>query len=120
VRENLETLLANTRNQGMPVARFVEREVRAYLTCGVLVNGFLRFRRDACGHDRLLTFSCYLDRHRAPRPGRAELEQVGPAGRETESGRCRRAVESVLVGGLGPSSSPTIERGFAQMRNMKS
>jgi hypothetical protein len=41
-----------------PVARFVEREVRAYLACGVLAHGFLRLHCDACGHDRLLAFSC--------------------------------------------------------------
>jgi hypothetical protein len=58
VRENLETFLASARGQGAPVARFVEREVRAYLTCGVLAHGFLRLHCDACGHDRLLAFSC--------------------------------------------------------------
>ena len=35
-----------------PVARFVEREVRAYLACGVLAHGFLRVHCDGCGHDR--------------------------------------------------------------------
>jgi len=36
----------------------VERELRAYLDCGILANGFLRLRCDACGHHRLLAFSC--------------------------------------------------------------
>ena len=40
------------------VARFVEREMRAYLECGVLADGFLRVHCDACGHDRLVAFSC--------------------------------------------------------------
>jgi hypothetical protein len=40
------------------VARFVEREIRAYLDCGVLANGFLRVHCDDCGHDRLVAFSC--------------------------------------------------------------
>ncbi len=58
MRENLETLLANAHEQGAPVARFVERELRAYLDCGILARGFLRLHCDACGHDRLLAFSC--------------------------------------------------------------
>ncbi|MHA7836754.1 MAG: transposase [bacterium] len=40
------------------MARFVEREVRAYLECGVLAHGFLRVHCDGCGHDRLVAFSC--------------------------------------------------------------
>jgi len=58
VRENLETFLSNASEQGMPVARFVEREIRAYLDCGILARGFLRLHCDACGRDRLLAFSC--------------------------------------------------------------
>ena len=58
VRENLESFLANAREQGAPVARFVERELRAYLGCGILARGFLRLHCDACGRDRLLAFSC--------------------------------------------------------------
>ena len=50
--------LVRTRSQGAPVARFVEREIRAYLECGVLAFGFIRVRCDACGHDRLVAFSC--------------------------------------------------------------
>jgi uncharacterized Zn finger protein (UPF0148 family) len=54
----IETYLASACSQGAPVARFVEREVRVYLACGVLAHGFLRLHCDACGHDRLLAFSC--------------------------------------------------------------
>ena len=36
VRENVETFLAKAREQGAPVAEFVEREIRAYLHCGIL------------------------------------------------------------------------------------
>ena len=39
VRKQLESLLAQAREQGAPVARFVERELRAYLDCGVLARG---------------------------------------------------------------------------------
>jgi len=58
VRENLESFLANARERGAPVAHFVDRELRAYLDCGILARGFLRLHCDACGHDRLLAFSC--------------------------------------------------------------
>ena len=36
----------------------MERELRAYLACGVLVHGFMRAHCDACGYDRLVAFSC--------------------------------------------------------------
>ncbi len=58
VREQLEPFLARARRDGAPVARFVERELRAYLDCGILAHGFLRLHCDTCGRDRLLAFSC--------------------------------------------------------------
>jgi hypothetical protein len=58
VRDTLEGFLANARGQGAPVARFVERELRAYLDCGILARGFLRLHCDACGCDRVLAFGC--------------------------------------------------------------
>jgi hypothetical protein len=58
VREELESFLARARESGAPVARFVEREIRAYLDCGILANGFLRVYCDDCGCDRLVAFSC--------------------------------------------------------------
>jgi hypothetical protein len=42
VSEHLETFLARQREKDRPVPRFVERELRAFLDCGVLANGFLR------------------------------------------------------------------------------
>jgi hypothetical protein len=58
VQRNLETFLASAREQGRVVPRFVERELRAYLECGILAHGFLRVRCDACGRERLVAFSC--------------------------------------------------------------
>ena len=53
VREHLETFLAEARlrggGEGLP--RFVERELREFLTCGVMAHGFARFR---CDGSRLL------------------------------------------------------------------
>ena len=40
------------------VPRFVERELRTYLTCGILAHGFLRVRCDNCGRERLVPFLC--------------------------------------------------------------
>ncbi|PYV31389.1 MAG: hypothetical protein DMG09_25950 [Acidobacteria bacterium] len=40
------------------VPRFVERELRSFLECGVLAHGFLRVHCDACGRDRVVAFSC--------------------------------------------------------------
>jgi hypothetical protein len=58
VSEHLETFLARQRERDRPVPRFVERELRAFLECGVLANGFLRVHCDACGKDRVVPFSC--------------------------------------------------------------
>ena len=58
VREDLASFISRSRAAGAPVARFVEREIRVYLECGVLAHGFLRVHCDACGHDRLVAFSC--------------------------------------------------------------
>ena len=58
VAEQLETFLARQQARERPVPRFVEREFRDYLTCGLAANGFLRLHCDTCGHDRTLPFSC--------------------------------------------------------------
>jgi len=58
VHEHLETFLARARERDRPVPRFVERELRAYLGCGILAHGFLRVRCEACGLDRVVAFSC--------------------------------------------------------------
>ena len=60
VQQNLETFLASAQEHGRVVPRFVERELRAFLDCGLLCRGFLRVRCKTCGDDRLVAFSCYL------------------------------------------------------------
>ena len=61
VRDHFESFRAQAASlrdgEGLP--RFVEREFREFLTCGCLAAGFARFHCDACGHDRLVPFSCY-------------------------------------------------------------
>ena len=60
VREHVEAFLAEARlrggGEGLP--RFVERELREFLTCGVMARGFARFRCDDYGHELLVAFSC--------------------------------------------------------------
>ena len=56
VQQNLETFLACAREHGRVVPRFVERELRAFLDCGLVCRGFLRVRCKACGDDRLVAF----------------------------------------------------------------
>ena len=54
----LETFLARARERDRIVPRFVEREFRAYLACGIAAHGFLRVHCDTCGLDRLVPYSC--------------------------------------------------------------
>ena len=54
----LETYLAMQSERERIVTRFVERELRAFLDCGVPANGFLRVHCDTCGKDRVVAFSC--------------------------------------------------------------
>ena len=58
VQHHLETFLASARDQGRVVPRFVERELRAFLDCGLLCRGFLRVRCQDCGRERLVAYSC--------------------------------------------------------------
>jgi hypothetical protein len=58
VQQELETFLARAQERERPVPRFVERELRAFLRCGILAHGFVRVHCDACGLDRVVAFSC--------------------------------------------------------------
>ena len=62
VREHLQTMLAQARDDsshGFGLPRFVQDEFLRYLDCGMrAAGGFVRLRCDACGHERLLAFSC--------------------------------------------------------------
>ncbi len=58
VRDELETYLARAHERERVVPRFVERELRAYLQCGLLCHGFVPARCADCGFDRLVAFSC--------------------------------------------------------------
>jgi len=59
VREHLETFLARGhRGDGEGYPRFIEKEFRRYLDCGLLCHGFARLRCPSCGHENLIAFSC--------------------------------------------------------------
>ena len=60
VHEHLETFLAAARahSDGGGLPRFVERQLREFLTCGQLARGFARFRCDECRSELLVAFSC--------------------------------------------------------------
>ena len=58
VAEQLETFLEGQDLRGRLVPRFVERELRSFLDCGILARGFLRVHCDACGQDRVVPWSC--------------------------------------------------------------
>ncbi len=54
---HLETFLAEVRashERGVP--RYVERELRAYLACGIHAHGFLRARCASCRREILVAF----------------------------------------------------------------
>jgi hypothetical protein len=58
VRAELETFLGRAEAAGRRVPKFVERELRAYLACGIPAHGFVHVHCDTCGHDRVVAFSC--------------------------------------------------------------
>ena len=58
VAGHLKTFLARQRERGRLVPRFVERELRAFLDCGIPARGFLRVHCDAFGLDRVVPYSC--------------------------------------------------------------
>ena len=56
--EHLETFLQQARTSEHHLPFHVEKEMRAYLECGVLAYGFVRARCEECGKSRAVAFSC--------------------------------------------------------------
>src|SRR5438270_13262143 len=54
----LKTFLRRQQERDRSVPRFVEREFRSFLECGIPADGFLRVHCDSCGRDRIVAFSC--------------------------------------------------------------
>jgi hypothetical protein len=58
VREGLAGFLAETAAHEGGLPRFMEKELRRYLECGVLAFGFTRVLCDSCKDELLVAFSC--------------------------------------------------------------
>ena len=58
VAEHLEGWLENRSVVEQPISAHVERELRSYLTCGILCFGFGRARCASCGQGFVVAFSC--------------------------------------------------------------
>jgi Transposase zinc-binding domain len=58
VAKQLETFLARQQDRERPIPKFVEREFRSFLECGIPAYGFVRVHCDSRGHDRVVAFSC--------------------------------------------------------------
>lgn len=59
VAAHLETFLAEVgAHDGRGLPRYVEKELRAYLRCGILAHGFLRASCKSCGEELVVAFSC--------------------------------------------------------------
>src|SRR5947199_9900364 len=58
IADHLETFLARQQERGREVPYFGERELREYLSCGVLACGSLRHGRESWRKDRVLSRRC--------------------------------------------------------------
>ena len=58
MRENLESVLEELREEAPGPPRYVETELRGYLDCGMLESGFVRCECEQCGKEILVAFSC--------------------------------------------------------------
>lgn len=56
--ENIETFLTNLAEKGRSLPQHVERELCAFLKCGVLAYGFVRVKCSDCRYEHLVAFSC--------------------------------------------------------------
>ena len=56
--EHLETFLQECRTEAHGLPAYVERDLRAYLECGVLAYGFVRLWCPDCNESRVAAFSC--------------------------------------------------------------
>jgi hypothetical protein len=57
VAENLESFLSRQQERERVVPKFVEKDLRDFLDCGILERGFIRVHCDTCGKDRVVAFS---------------------------------------------------------------
>ena len=59
MQQHAASFIAHTEaSTGAELPRFIKDEFDAFLECGILAHDFMRLRCGACGHDKLLAFSC--------------------------------------------------------------
>jgi hypothetical protein len=58
LREHLTSVLRGLAEAGLYLPRYVEQELRRYLPCGLLTEGFARVACRDCGDELLVAFSC--------------------------------------------------------------
>jgi len=58
LQEHLETFLERVELDGRNLPRFVVRELRGFLRCGIRAHGFVRVRCPKCRHEFGVAFSC--------------------------------------------------------------
>src|SRR3954469_16092038 len=59
VQEHLESFLAQVQAEtGAQLPEFIKDEFDAFLECGILAHGFVRFRCGQCAQEKLVAFSC--------------------------------------------------------------
>jgi ribosomal protein S27E len=58
-RRDSETFIEETSSSdGKGLPQHIEKEMRAYLECGILAYGFIRVRCEDCKRENLVAFSC--------------------------------------------------------------
>lgn len=58
VSKYYRTFLQSIELEGKRLPRHVEREFEAYLDCGIITRGFVRFACETCRHERIVALSC--------------------------------------------------------------
>jgi len=58
LRNHLQEFLQRMRESDTVLPRFVQRELEAYLECGILAHGFVRVRCASCRYEHPVAFSC--------------------------------------------------------------
>ena len=58
VQSHFKTFTSAREAEGKYLPGYVTREFEAFIGCGVLANGFMRLKCDACCHEKLVAFSC--------------------------------------------------------------
>ena len=106
VQHHLETFLAQATESdpmGYGVPSWVEKDLRAYLRCGVLAHGFARVRCEDCGHERLLAPTSPQS---WPFAGLSRPPRFSPRPRRHDSPRCGGSPLGIALQILGPRSRP--------------